>query len=468
MRLPSFARTIARPAPAPRIVYSAGFEANNTSELWFGNSSASVSSATARSGTYSYLVPSSAAYGTGFGSANALGLAECYVRVYFRTQVTDVTAQTWIPIFILSDAASSAILKCVLRQETDDTCTLSIHGLADVQLTLVSPLSITLGSWHRLEAHIARGNPGVVEVRLDDVPIFSGTPNLGMNNIDNMIHGYGGAGVAHGLYFDDIAVATNTWVGAVAESRPPFVPSDWIPFAAMTDEFNGSALDSTKWWAYDARDDGSVIWQGRAPALFHPGNVSVSDGKLKLAMTPDGGPNNGSTYHTYRASLAKSKTRRVAPLAIQVSAKIGTSHSSSAIWMYENNGTTKWTEIDILEAAGKSQSPGTEHEKVFTNIHNWNPGPHDEHAHWYPNSGNHGGSLQNSFHTYGLLWQADSISFYFDNVLLRTISSTTYMDQALPLIFDREIFPGWFGTPNVADLPDVLEIEYARAWVPAG
>ncbi len=50
----------------------------------------------------------------------------------------------------------------------------------------------------------------------------------------------------------------------------------WIVNEQFTDEFNGTELDSEKW--YDYHPD----WAGRAPGLFESKNVSVSDGNLVM------------------------------------------------------------------------------------------------------------------------------------------------------------------------------------------
>lgn len=53
----------------------------------------------------------------------------------------------------------------------------------------------------------------------------------------------------------------------------------WEFCEAFSDEFNGSALDETKWWGTNP------TWVGRQPAKFLAENVSVSDGFLRLRAT---------------------------------------------------------------------------------------------------------------------------------------------------------------------------------------
>ena len=44
----------------------------------------------------------------------------------------------------------------------------------------------------------------------------------------------------------------------------------------FSDEFNGTALDATKWL------DHHPTWKGRVPGLFMPSQVSVKDGYLQI------------------------------------------------------------------------------------------------------------------------------------------------------------------------------------------
>ena len=74
-------------------------------------------------------------------------------------------------------------------------------------------------------------------------------------------------------------------LGPVPERKSDALPlSDqenrggWKPYDPMTDEFEGGALDESRWWPRNP------TWAGRRPALFQPHNVEVRYGKLRLAM----------------------------------------------------------------------------------------------------------------------------------------------------------------------------------------
>ena len=69
-------------------------------------------------------------------------------------------------------------------------------------------------------------------------------------------------------------------VAAVTRPPPtraaPPEGTEWVPFAAMTDEFNGNELDRSKWY------DHNPTWRGRQPVQFHPDCVEVRDGRLRI------------------------------------------------------------------------------------------------------------------------------------------------------------------------------------------
>jgi hypothetical protein len=60
-------------------------------------------------------------------------------------------------------------------------------------------------------------------------------------------------------------------------SAPPALPG-YVGIPELSDEFNGPALDTSKWSA----DPRVIQWPGRAPGLFDERNVVVGGGNLQL------------------------------------------------------------------------------------------------------------------------------------------------------------------------------------------
>jgi len=238
-----------------------------------------------------------------------------------------------------------------------------------------------------------------------------------------------------------------------AKSHPcPLTHGQWAPLPEMADEFEGAALDASKWHPTNPG------WLGRQPGLFRAENVTVSDGSLHIAMKREDLPNLPKGYHTYTCGAVKSKTT-VRYGYFEVKARAMKSRGSSAFWFYE--GTPEiWTEIDVFEIGGSA--PG--HEKaVHMNAHVFHTLVNPD-RHW-----SRGGDWQapaplaDGFHVYGLEWSREKLVYYFDGAVVREMPNT-HWHQPLTLNFDSETMPEWFGLPDVATLPSAFSVEYVRAW----
>jgi len=231
----------------------------------------------------------------------------------------------------------------------------------------------------------------------------------------------------------------------------------WVPYAVMSDEFNGSTLDKTKW------HDHNPGWKGRQPAFFSPNNVRVRDGSLQLTMRVEEPPEalRAEGYKTFSSAAVKS-VGTVLYGYFEVRARPMRSHGSSAFWFYHGD-EKKWTEIDVFEIG--AGAPGFER-KYHMNAHVF----HDKTSrnHWAI-----GGvwladrDLADGYRVYGLEWTKEAIKFYVDGKLVRQ-GPNTHWDQALTMNFDTETMPDWFGLPNPNDLPSTYHVDYVRAWKAPG
>ncbi|MEA3226925.1 MAG: family 16 glycosylhydrolase, partial [Planctomycetota bacterium] len=106
---------------------------------------------------------------------------------------------------------------------------------------------------------------------------------------------------------------------------------NWVKHEVMSDEFVGAELDGEKWWPQNPG------WLGRQPAYFYPGNVTVSDGKLHLAMKKQEVPEmpRDKGYHTYTSAAVQSKSK-VKYGYFEVRCRPMKSHGSSSFWFYNN------------------------------------------------------------------------------------------------------------------------------------
>jgi beta-glucanase (GH16 family) len=227
----------------------------------------------------------------------------------------------------------------------------------------------------------------------------------------------------------------------------------WVAYGPMSDEFEAGKIDADKWYDKNPR------WMGRQPAWFYDKNVTVSDGKMHLAMKKEepAEMRKDKGYHTYTSAAVQSKGR-VLYGYFEVKCKPMNSAGSSSFWFYHNTPEL-WTEIDVFEIGGKAK--GFE-KKYNMNVHvfktpaekrHWS-----KHGQWYAPT-----NLADDYHVYALEWDKEKVKWYFDGVLVRWVENT-HWHQALTLNFDSETMPDWFGLPEDKDLPSTYSIEYVRTW----
>jgi len=254
-----------------------------------------------------------------------------------------------------------------------------------------------------------------------------------------------GAGVCEGK---DVSGKSKT-------SGPPKEGS-WVPIPALTDEFEGGKLDASKW------HDHNPTWKGRLPAFFARHNVTVSGGKLHLAMRKEDLKGLPKGYHTFTSAAVKSKAA-VRYGYFEVRCKPMDSHGSSAFWFYAQTPET-WTEIDVFEMG--AGAPKHQH-IVHMNAHVFHTLA-DPDRHW-----SKGGRwtapyrLADAYHVYALQWTREKLTYLVDGVVVREMPNT-HWHQPLHLNFDSETMVGWFGLPKPKDLPSTFSVEYVRSWRKAG
>ena len=231
----------------------------------------------------------------------------------------------------------------------------------------------------------------------------------------------------------------------------------WVKFDLMSDEFDGSALDTNKWTV------GMSWWQGRQPAWFNPRNVEVRNGQLHLTLRKEAVPAamESRGYHDYTSAALHTRARSAYGY-YEVKARPMDSGGSSSFWFQQEDRQMfpGWsTEIDVFELCGKS---ATHDRRYYMTVHVF--ATPDEKRHWQV------GSFWESprrfvedFHVFGFEWGPAELRWFLDGVLVRTVQNT-HWHQPLFLIFDSETMPEWFGMPDDADLPSSFSVEYVRAW----
>ncbi len=246
-----------------------------------------------------------------------------------------------------------------------------------------------------------------------------------------------------------LGVTTGSW----AQSALPGLPNGWTwaPVPALTDEFEGTALDTTKW------HDHNPHWLGRAPAYFARHNVAVHGGRLHLTARNETITRLPEKYHTFTTASVNSKVRILYGY-IEILAKPMNARTSSSFWLYYSEPDW-WTEIDVFEISAGTKG----HEQsVHINAHVFRTPASDRHKKW-PRRWEAPFRLADGFHTYALEWDANYLKFYVDGQLVHGMENL-HWHQPLYLNFDSETMPNWFGLPDLKTLPATYQIEYVRTW----
>lgn len=235
----------------------------------------------------------------------------------------------------------------------------------------------------------------------------------------------------------------------------------WQPFSPMTDEFDGSKLDATKWRPFNPN------WFGRQPSRFLPENVKVADGMLQLTMRKDDRWNDdewaAKGYKDYSSAIVTS-LEPVLYGYFEIEAKPMASAGSSAWWFAgmaydrEQDGWSR-TEIDVFELGGKAKG----HERSYNmNLHVFQTPKERRHF-------NFGGAweapadLKDDFHVYGLEWTPEEIVYYFNGHAVRRVKNNDF-HTPIGMLFDSESMFDWLGVPEDSDLPSTYQVKYVRAW----
>ncbi|MEO1450765.1 MAG: family 16 glycosylhydrolase, partial [Bacteroidota bacterium] len=148
--------------------------------------------------------------------------------------------------------------------------------------------------------------------------------------------------------------------GALAQSQPTFSPGQdpkpagkkWEKIDNMSDEFNGSSLNTSKW------DNQDPQWKGRAPALFSVNAVSVGGGDLKIEADDNltQQEKNQNPGFTHQGGLVRSINKATYGY-YETRMKANKTCLSSTFWLFNKRNEftgcdERTTELDVTENVG--------------------------------------------------------------------------------------------------------------------
>lgn len=251
----------------------------------------------------------------------------------------------------------------------------------------------------------------------------------------------------------------------------PINPSDLSRTAVLTfsDEFNAFS-----YWTGQAG-----TWDTGYPWTAANGGTNAGNGEEQWYINANYAPTAGlGTYSVQDGILAI--TAAPASAAIQqviggydyTSGMITTHHSFSqtygyfemkaklpagqglwpAFWLLPTDLT--WPpEIDIMEVIGSKT------DQLVTSVH-YDSGGYQMSSDTTVVSG-----MTTGFHTYGVDWQKDAITWYFDGQQVFKIATPAGMDKPMYMLANLAVGGEWPGSPDSStSFPARLEIDYIRAY----
>lgn len=242
---------------------------------------------------------------------------------------------------------------------------------------------------------------------------------------------------------------------------PPPAPAGfaWEPIAGLSDEFDGTALDATKWQPM------CPYWKGREPSQFERANVDVRDGQLLLRST---------TRVDSLAGIADPRKDVWVQAACVASLKPTASYGFYAARMQASKLSMtssfwfqgKYSEIDVVEQVGASVAHPDQGMKMLMNTHFFSGGWKNDKAtpmNWRMPTG-----AADGFHVYGVWWKDEAtVWMYHNGVKVAELKPGGAFKEPQYLFFDTEVFT-WEGLPTIESLKDpqrnAMRVDWVRGW----
>ncbi|WP_413431290.1 glycosyl hydrolase [Crateriforma spongiae] len=161
--------------------------------------------------------------------------------------------------------------------------------------------------------------------------------------------------------FPGTVLALALW-SPIAFSQQPFFQDGqdpapagqaWQPVVELSDDFDGTELDATKWQSNPIGN--GWRWDGRAPGLFRAENVSVADGMMQVTVGKLEKPikRHGETY-THQGAIVRSLHPGQPGQYFECRMKANRTEMSSTFWLMTKGKHAKKLELDIQECVGRT------------------------------------------------------------------------------------------------------------------
>ncbi len=233
----------------------------------------------------------------------------------------------------------------------------------------------------------------------------------------------------------------------------------WENVPELSDEFNGSELDSMKWMPRHA------YWEGREPSRFDPANVAVRRGSLHLKSTAriaDLREVKDPMKDVWVSSACVTSKKPICSYGYyEARMKASRLSMTSSFWMQG-----KYSELDIVEQLGAPLNEPFKSRYMMTTTRYFKGGwdqVRDTAMRWRMPSG-----AGQKYHVYGIWWRdKDHVSLYHDGEEVGRLTMGGEFLEPMYMFFDTEVFT-WEGLPTVRSLKDggrnTMEVDWVRSW----
>lgn len=260
------------------------------------------------------------------------------------------------------------------------------------------------------------------------------------------------------MNFDDVQVFKQ------ADLYPNGVPGEWTKVFA--DEFSGTTLNAANWtpnWVVTSNGDPTKVeitvpvWHGGNEewAAYDPQRAFVSSGNLNLSVITSPVTVNGMAY-TYRSGMVQSMNKRWFTYGAFEARMYLPAHSTTQIanwpsfWCNGSQAGGTWPkdgELDIMEGID-----GNAH----IAFHSVDPNDWQDPLKSMFVLGNYTG-----WHTFGACWKPGEVKYYYDGILVGTISKEI-TSEPMYLLLMYAI--GGNGGDSTFKNNVSLLVDYVRVW----
>lgn len=234
---------------------------------------------------------------------------------------------------------------------------------------------------------------------------------------------------------------------SIAQVEPP-VGKRWITVSSLTDDFEGTTVNTNK-WTTDHNVHPVLVWPGRPPAVFHPDKVTVDSGRVTIEVGKLPEPmvvfkyGRNITYEYYGGCI-RGFTPVKTGMFFECEAKMNKTEMGGGFWMAGRPPCGKVHEIDITESVGRITSQTASWAKDWDYI---------MHSNSFYKKSDCSEQVQTSnkinlptknherFYRYGFWWKSPKeLLFYVDGEYAYSIEPPNNADHELYLQYDIEAY----------------------------